>query len=44
MASKPKLTPDVHGKNAATGKGVVPKPPNKLPNSNHVPKTGPYGK
>jgi hypothetical protein len=40
MAMKPVQSPTVHGKNAATGKGAVPKPPNTLPDSKHVPVTG----
>jgi hypothetical protein len=42
MASKPVQPPVVHGKQPATGQGAVPKPPNQLPNSKHVPVTGKY--
>lgn len=36
MAIKHPVSP----KEPQTGKGTVQKPPNTLPNSNHVPKTG----
>jgi hypothetical protein len=36
----PVQPPVVSPKTAPTGKGTVPKPPNNLPNSQHIPKTG----
>jgi hypothetical protein len=38
--AKPKQPPTVTAKSPATGLGVVKRPPNKLPNSNHIPVTG----